>query len=209
VFRRGRPRATTWRVLVVVPGPAVFHPRLASLGIHEIGSTGIGSVLVGLGDDGLALGQPHLTVTLSGPKGYHRTLTRALDTVLPGDTVTYPYPWPDRLFKGTYNIKASLTGGGATVSMQRTVTLGTTLAGTKSPPLKAKSGSGIPLWVLFVVLGLAVVIGVGIGWGMRRRPGAAHARPDIDAAPAPRTEVLVGTATASASPANESDGPTV
>jgi hypothetical protein len=156
-------------VLVVVPGPAVFHPHLVSLGLGAIGSTGIGAVSVGLGDDGHDFAKPSLTVALSGPGGYHRTMTRQLDTVLPGDTVVFPYPWPDSLAKGTYLVKAFLTGGGVTVTLQKTVQLGVALRGD-SPGAHVAKKSGFPWPTLIAVLVLALVLGLVIGLTMRRRP---------------------------------------
>ena len=47
---------------MIVPGTATFIPKLSSLGIKQIGATGIGSVTVGLGNSGLALAKPSLAV---------------------------------------------------------------------------------------------------------------------------------------------------
>ena len=159
-------------VLVVVPGTAGFQPSLVSLGIHEIGSTGIGSVLIGLGDTGRLLAKPVLSVDLHGPNGYHHSLTRQLDTVLPGDTVTYPYAWPDRLVKGTYTIDAALTGGDTTVHLQRTVHLGATLAGNTVPPVAESGSSSRPNALISALIGglvVALVLGLVMVIVMRRR----------------------------------------
>jgi hypothetical protein len=157
-------------VLVVVPGPAAFVPHLSSLGIQQVGSTGIGAVDVGLANTGNLLAKPELTVTLADTKsaGYRRTLTRDLDTVLPGDAITYPFTWPDSLKKGDYDITATLTGGGKRVSMHRAFTLGTVLAGVNQPLPKAAAHaakkSGLQLWqVIVVVLAAALVFGAVTG----------------------------------------------
>jgi hypothetical protein len=155
-------------VLIVVPGPAVFHPRLVSLGIHAVGSTGIGSVLIGLGNNGLALAQPSLTVSLDGPNNYHRTLHRHLDTVLPGDTIVYSYPWPDSLSKGSYDVTATLSGDGATATLQRTVQLGATLAGNIPRPHAAASHSTSFVPALIGGFAAALVM-VAIVWLIMRR----------------------------------------
>lgn len=163
-------------VLVVVPGPASFHPKLISLGVSGIGSTGIGAVDVGLGNDGEALAKPKLSVVLTGPAGYHRTLSRELDTVLPADTITYPFAWPDRLAKGSYDITASLTGGGTTVTMHRGFALGAALAGVSQPLPKIVTvvrNSGLPLWVLLLAVGggmalLALIVGALLRRGRQR-----------------------------------------
>ena len=56
-------------VLVVVPGAASFTPKLSTLGIQQIGATGIGSVTVGLSNSGLALAKPSLEVSLKSSLG--------------------------------------------------------------------------------------------------------------------------------------------
>jgi Bacterial protein of unknown function (DUF916) len=160
-------------VRVIVPGRAAFSPKLTSLGIEQIGATGIASVSVGLGNSGRALAKPSLDVALRGPSGYSSTITRKLDTVLPGDTVTYPFAWPDILVKGSYDVTATLTGGGTSVTMNRTVVLGTTLAGVTHPLPKTivkTQKSGMPMWMLLVV-GLAVlsILGFGANTVVRRR----------------------------------------
>jgi hypothetical protein len=160
-------------VLVKVPGKATFVPKLTSLGIKQIGQTSIGSVTVGLSNAGLALAKPSLAVSLKGPSGYSRNITRDLDTVLPGDAINYPFAWPDILQKGSYDVTATLTGGGQTVSMSKTVVLGTTLAGVTHPLPKTivkTQKSAMPIWMLAVV-GLAVlsILGFGASTVLRRR----------------------------------------
>ena len=159
-------------VLVVVPGKANFVPALSSLGIQQIGATGIGSVTVGMGNSGLLLAHPSLAVSLTGPATYHRSLTRVLDTVLPGDTITYPFAWPDVLAKGDYDITATLTGGGTSVTLTRSVHLGAALAGVTHPlPVAtvkvAKSGLQWWMW-LAIVLAAAIAFGAAAGFVTRR-----------------------------------------
>ena len=98
-------------VLVQVSGGA----RPFSLGISNVGlrqlspATSQPAILVGLADRGQQLGKPTLSVTLDGPGGYHRSLSRQLDTMLPGDQIRYPFAWPDALHAGAY--RACVTGG--------------------------------------------------------------------------------------------------
>ncbi len=159
-------------VLVKVPGRATFVPKLTSLGIQQIGQTSIGSVTVGLSNAGLALAKPSLEVSLKGPAGYSRDITRKLDTVLPGDTINYPFAWPDILAKGSYDVTATLTGGGKSVSMTKTVILGTTLAGVSHPlpvTVVKQAKNSLPLWELaLVILAGALVFGGVVGAVMRR-----------------------------------------
>jgi hypothetical protein len=159
-------------VLVVVPGQATFVPKLSHLDIKQIGQTGIGSVTVGLGNSGLAFAKPSLRVSLKGAAGYNRSITRGLDTVLPGDSISYPFAWPDVLAKGSYDVTATLTGGGKSVSMTQTVILGTTLAGVTHPlpvSIVKQTKSGVQLWELvLVILAGALVFGGVVGTVLRR-----------------------------------------
>jgi hypothetical protein len=161
-------------VLTVVPGPAVFHPLLTGLGLAQLGSTRIASVSVGLGDDGAGLGKPELTVALSGPRGYQRTVTRMLDTVLPANVITYPFAWPDSLAAGEYDIAATLTGGGASVRLERHVRLGAPLVGVSQAPLpSAAAGSrhgGLSGYWLSGILAATALFGLLAGLLLRRRP---------------------------------------
>ena len=89
-------------------GTVDLHDRVAL--VTGAGSgIGAASVRVTLGNDGTRLGKPGLTVAVSGPNGYQRTVVRALDTILPGDTIAYPLAWPDVLQPGDYSIVATAT----------------------------------------------------------------------------------------------------
>jgi WxL interacting protein linking bacterial and host surfaces len=159
-------------VRVVVAGPAVFHPRLTDLGIRQIGTTGIGAVVVGLGNDGRQLAKPSLAVTLTGPKDYRRELTRTLDTVLPGDMISYPLAWPDRLAKGRYEVTATLTGGGVTVRLHQSVDLATQLA-SGSHPVSAPSAHHGRTWWPWSLAALALAAAVGLAFALVRRRRSA------------------------------------
>jgi Bacterial protein of unknown function (DUF916) len=173
-------------VLVIVPGSAIFTPHLASLGIQQLGTTGIGAVNVGLSNAGTRLAKPKLTVALvdtDNATAYHRTLTRELDTLLPGDLITYPFAWPDRLQKGRYQITATLAGGGSSVTMTRTFQLGTVLAGVTQPLpvaiVKSKS-TGLQLWELIAfALGAALLFGLVTGFVVRRGHRRADTAPQV------------------------------
>ncbi len=158
-------------VRVIVPGSARFVPKLTSLGIKQVGQTDIGAVHVGLANAGLQLAKPTLKVSVASSAGYSKALTRELDTVLPGDAITYPFAWPDRLQPGDYAITATLTGGGKTVTMHRTVHLGAALAGVNQPLPKVitKDAKGLsPAVLIAVILGGALVFGAVVGVVMRR-----------------------------------------
>jgi hypothetical protein len=167
-------------VRVIVPGAATFKPSLKTLGISQIGSTGIGAVDVGLANAGTQLAKPTLAVSLIGPNAYQKKMTRDLDTVLPGDTIKYPFAWPDKLAKGSYDVTATLTGGGTSVTLHSTVQLGAPLKGVT--PAKAAAVVAVPkgglVWWAWVLIGLGVVAAFGFILVMvvryERRRAASH-----------------------------------
>src|SRR6185437_10616799 len=110
-------------VLVHVPGAATFQPQLSSLGLTAVAGTNVASVTVGLADSGGKLGKPKLSVSLTGPGGYAKTVNRQLDTILPGDRIHYPLVWPDTLQPGVYAVSATATGGARPVALRAHITL--------------------------------------------------------------------------------------
>ena len=153
-------------VLVKVPGPSHFQPTLSSLKLEELQGPHVGSVQVGLGNSGRHLAKPRLKIALRGPDGYRRTLTRHLDTVLGADAITYPDAWPDNLAKGRYDVTATLSGRGRSVTKHAVVQLGSNLRGTESVAPIPGSKSSLPWWLFGVVL----VVGLAGGVVLRRRP---------------------------------------
>ena len=175
-----------------VSGPATFHADVDRVALQSLGSPGAATAVVTVGNDGRALGKPDLTVRLTRPGGYDRTMTRKLDTILPGDTIDYPWAWPDELIAGTYDVTVTAVGGGSTVTKHFTVRVGKALPGpgtpsSPRPPADAtRSSGGIPSWAFLVATALAGLVG---GFVLRRRPG--RSRPSVpdpipgdDAAPA-------------------------
>jgi hypothetical protein len=167
-------------VRVIVPGSAIFKPSLKTLGIDQIGSTGIGAIDVGLGNVGTQLAKPSLTVALIGPDTYHKKLSRDLDTVLPGDVIKYPFAWPDKLARGSYDVTATLTGGGTSVTLHSKVQLGAALKGVAAPTAAAVIAvpkGGMAAWV-WALIGLGIVAAFGFILVMviryERRRAASH-----------------------------------
>ncbi|MCU1681902.1 MAG: putative protein of unknown function cell surface [Amycolatopsis sp.] len=161
-------------VLVVVPGDAAFHPSLTSLDLTQIGATQLGSVTIGLGDDGRALGRPDLTVALAGPDGYQRTLRRTLDTLLPDAAIRYPFAWPDSLPAGDYDVTATLAGGGSSVTLARHIGLNAPLVGISPapvpmPPTPATPAGSVNLYWLAAIILAAVITGLFGGKLLRGR----------------------------------------
>ena len=136
-------------VLVTVPGATTFHPEVFGARVAQLDGPGVGAVIVTLGDVGLSLGKPVLTVSLSGPHGYRRTLTRTLDTLLPGDVIDYPFAWVDDLAAGHYDIAATITGGGSTMTFHGSSALGSALKGAKAarhPAVGPHAAGGMVAW---------------------------------------------------------------
>ena len=166
-------------VQVIVPGPGVFAPHVDKSALESLPGIGAASVVVTLGNSGVRLGKPELSVALSGPDGYQKTVTRTLDTILPGDTIPYPMAWPDVLKTGNYTITATATApGGPAVSQTSSSHLGTALGAVPSPgvvtpaPVSHHSSSNSLLWVLLIVVAIA---GVGGGLLLGRRGGGKAA----------------------------------
>ncbi len=153
-------------VLVQVPGPAAFDLSVGGASIQPLTTGGQPSVVVDLTDTGLRLGKPDLTVTLHGPAGYARTVSRQLDTLLPGDRIAYPLPWPDSLPAGDYSITVTADGGGmaSPVTYSGTYRLGAALHTATSPKgtgaaVRPAIVSTLPSWV---VPALAAAAGLGV-----------------------------------------------
>jgi len=158
-------------VQIVVPGHAAFHPRLTTMRIGKVGATNIAAVFVGLGDRGRKLGAPTLAVTLVGPKQQRRRLVRQLDTLLPGDTIHYPFTWPVRIRPGTYHVVAVLRGGGEHVTLRRTLRVrnGASAAKQREAAFAVPHQDGTQPWQLVLLVGAGLGIAVTTSWLARRR----------------------------------------
>jgi hypothetical protein len=149
-------------IQVRVPGRAFPRLTLRGVSLKPLPGTKVASVVVGLGNRGLRLCKPKLAVSLRGPHGYRRSVASPLDTVLPGDTVAYPQPWPGTLRNGRYVTNTSASCRGRRVARRAVVTLGKSIG----PGAKRGSSSsigGIPLWLLVAVALGCVGTGVALG----------------------------------------------
>jgi hypothetical protein len=174
-------------ILVEVPGPASFQLTIGTPTFRPLGTQGYASVVVALDDTGRRLGKPRITVRLNGPDGYLRSITRQLDTLLPGDLIEYPFPWPDTLPAGTYTVTVTGTLPPMNaVSVTASIVLGASLPGVPAPttaarPAPAGVGLALPSWAVPVLaagslLLLLALIAVVFLLGMlrqRRRADAA------------------------------------
>jgi hypothetical protein len=159
-------------VLIRVPGDATYGMTIGHVGL-EVGTYGIGVVSSLLTNTGGLLVRPFVVDRLQGANGYDQSYTRALDTILPGDSTTYKLFWPTTL-KGTYTITSCVYGGGLNAKICASGT-GTLNAATQTQSHNTgafaarKAGSGFPViaLVLIIALGGLLLVGGGAFFGVR------------------------------------------
>src|SRR5207245_276025 len=140
---------------VEVPGPARQQVTLKGISLRALPGTQIPSVIVSLGDAGGKLCKPRLAVSLAAG-GHQVSVQHRLDTVLPGDYIPFPLPWPKPLAAGSYAASAVASGCGRPARLQRVVRLGGTLRGTPADPSARLAtapahGGGTPWWLLALI----------------------------------------------------------
>ncbi|MGN6867859.1 MAG: WxL protein peptidoglycan domain-containing protein [Solirubrobacteraceae bacterium] len=154
---------------VAVPGARRSRLSLQSFSIAPIQGTTYPSVVVGLTNAGTNLCKPALSISLNGPGGVQRA-TRQLDTLLPGDSIPYPFVWPHSLAAGNYTANITATGCGPRVTLHGTASLGAKLVRSTVPPADVRPSSGgstVPWWPIALV-GFGGIV-VGALFGRRRR----------------------------------------
>jgi hypothetical protein len=157
---------------VNVPGPALTHLALESFSIAPIKGTTYPSVVVNLANTGTMLCKPRLSIALTGPNGVQRA-TRQLDTVLPGDSIPYPFVWQHALAAGNYSASITATSCGPRQVLHGSASLGAKLVNSTVPAVDARPSSGgstIPWWPIALVGFGGIVVGALFG---RRRRGPA------------------------------------
>jgi hypothetical protein len=166
-------------VLVKVPGQGAFHLTVSKAVISNQPGINNAYVVVSARNDGRLLGKPLLDVTLAGPGGYHKQLTHQLDTILPTDKVDFPFPWPDTLQVGDYDITVVATGEGQQpFTWNGKFHLGQVLAGAGSPVqiVNVPAESGLVRFLVIAVTVLVVITLLLVLWFVvllprrRRRP---------------------------------------
>jgi hypothetical protein len=161
-------------VLIRVPGPTHARLQLGRLSLRTLPGTRLGSVVVGIGNKGGLLCKPRLSVTLTARR-LHETVSRPLDTILPGDTIAYPLVLRHGLKPATYALHARAACPQTTASADARVLLGSPLLGTTDPrPARVATvvkvaSSGVPTWMVVGLASLTAVAGAGIGWVLRLR----------------------------------------
>ena len=99
-------------ILLRVDGPLIrpFQLQIGDLGLRPAPpGTKTSGVTMQLSNHGQLFGKPYINVTMDGPAGYHRSVKRQLDRILPGDSIKYTFPWPDSFVTGRYHV--CVTGG--------------------------------------------------------------------------------------------------
>lgn len=153
---------------VAVPGAIHSRVALQNFSIAPIKGTTYPSVVVGLTNAGTKLCKPALSISLNGPGGLQRA-TRQLDTVLPGDSIPYPFVWPHSLGAGSYRALITATGCGPRVTMRGSASLGAKLVRSTVPAAAARpSGGGAVPWWPIALVGFGGIV-VGSLFGRRRR----------------------------------------
>lgn len=168
-------------IQIRVPGPASVSWLLGRAHVQSAPGIGTASVVVPLTNTGQLLAKPRLTVSLSGPGGYHRTVSRTLDTVLPADPIQFPLPWPDSLVSGTYEIRTSLGPPGEVATLTTQDTLGQAIQGGSLTAAKPSRPVGANWWPLVALVALPAAILIGVIIGRRsKRPLGEDPKPDVE-----------------------------
>lgn len=164
----------------VAGGGSVFNVTPGTPRLGEMPGTKNAAIIVPLSNTGDLLGKPSIDMTLKG-NGYTRRVSRALDTILPDDTIDYPFVWPDDLAAGEYTIKVDVTSGTTVSSSSGRSTIGATLAGAanggaeKHVTVVNAPGGGSPM-APTLVIGMGAVIAALLADRVRRnfrsRPAA-------------------------------------
>lgn len=147
---------------IQVPGSAFAQVQLRGASLKALPGTQIPSVIVNLGDSGLRLCKPVLAVALAGSGGRQPVVRRALDTILPGDYIPFPLPWPRPLRSGIYRASVTASGCGHGVRTSAVARLGSSLSGTTAHPgfITAGKAGGTPWWLIPLVALAGIAAGV-------------------------------------------------
>lgn len=188
-------------IQIRVEGPAEPRLEIGKLSLKALGGTQIPSVGIELKNTGQLLCRPALTVSLAQDGTGLGEVSKQLDTILAGDTINFPLPWPKPLKAGSYEATAATTGCGAPAKVTATVELADTLRGTTGAPGPDVSmlddEGGLPWWALVLGIGVALVL----GFFLARRTGRKRDEPAADAAPAAQAAPVAPAAPVAAEPA--------
>lgn len=175
-------------IQIRVEGPAEPRLELGKLSLKALGGTQIPSVGIELKNTGQLLCRPSLTVDLAQGDTALGQVSKQLDTILAGDTIDFPLPWPKPLEAGTYQATVATTGCGAPARTTAEVELADTLRGTTGAPgpdvsMLDDDEDGLPVWALAA----AILAALALGFLLARRTGRKDDAPGPAAAPAEPT----------------------
>lgn len=157
-------------VQIRVRGDASPALKIEKLGLSALGGTQIPSVVTQLHNTGQLLCRPELRIALSKDGKSIGTVVRQLDTILPGDSIPYPLPWPQPLSAGKYQANATTTGCGAPAQLAAELELKGALVGSKAAPgtaITPDTGGGVPIWAVVLAVLAAMA---GTFFLARRKP---------------------------------------
>ena len=166
-------------VEVIVPGHAVRHARIFAIALAPLPGTTDPSAVVTFEDDGGRLCQPQIAVSVAGAHA-RRSASHTLSTILPGDRIAFPFPWPGALARGRYRVTAAVTHCGppatrsAVADYLVAAAVGPTSAsgpavGPTAPLASASSGGA---WWLYALVALAALVAGALAATLVRRRGA-------------------------------------
>jgi hypothetical protein len=124
---------------VQVSGAAGEQAQLGTPTFGTLAGTTLPAVLVPIVDVGALMCRPTLTVTVASSTGASSAVTRQLDLLLPGDSITYPFAWPSPLPPGTLDVSAAVSGCGNATSTSAPSTSG----GVASTPAGSPPQTGV------------------------------------------------------------------
>ena len=161
-------------ISVRVAGPHWSAVGLGAVRAARLGGTQYGALYVPIENAGLVYCRPTLAVRLQGP-GRATTITRHLDTLLPGDRIAFPLAWPQPLRPGRYRASLTAAGCGRTAHAANSLRVGAAMPSAAQrggrvisvAPAAARSGGGIP-WFALLFVGVAGVL-IGVLLSRRRR----------------------------------------
>jgi len=163
-------------VKIAVKGDAHAQLKVGTVGMQALPGTKVPSVVIQMADAGGRLCKPDVAVTVSNPSTPARTVTRRLDTILPGTKIDFPLPWPAALKAGNYDVKVTTSHCGDPTTTTAMAKLGTSLAGTPTTPdppapvVIVKSSTSTPLWAIAGSAGFAALLsGILVAVLLRRR----------------------------------------
>lgn len=184
-------------IQIRVEGPAEPRLEIGKLSLKALGGTQIPSLGIELKNTGQLLCRPALTVDLVQGDTALGQVSKQLDTILAGDTIDFPLPWPRPLEAGTYRATVATTGCGAPARTTAEVELADTLRGTTGAPgpdvsMLDDDDDGLPVWALV----LGILAALGLGFFLARRTGRREE--PVAAAPAPGAAAVAAASVADA-----------